>query len=285
MLSETTIVSAFYPLTKSKHDIGQYRAWIQNFCKIPKAMVIFTTEVYALEIHQWRKEFLSITRVIVRPFDSFAMTCASMMDLWMDQWFIDPEKNIHSPELYAIWAMKQEVVRIVLNANSFQSKWFVWCDIGIQRYTALQEYYMSFPSEVPRLCEPGRMTFLEVETIPESYVNDWKEKKEMAYPIPAVTLGAGCIVGDAEAWLEFGEAYKDMLKQFILRGWFAGKESDVFFAIFMERKTAPFRLFHARPFSVEGKVISGIQWMSFPPMLGGVIDAPLDTRFEAYAKE
>lgn len=280
MLAETTIVTAFYPLKHYKYSIGQYKAWIQNFCKIPKAMVIFTTEVYSLELHQWRKEFLPITQICVRPFDSFAMTCPSMMELWMEQWFIDPEKHLHSPELYAIWAIKQELVRIVLNANKFQSKWFVWCDIGIQRYSGLQGFYMDFPSEVPRLCEPGRMTFLEIETIPESYVNDWKEKKEMVYPVPSVTLGAGCIVGDAESWIEFGDAYKDMLKDFIINKWFAGKESTVFFAILMERKTKPFRLFHARPFSLNGHVISGIEWMSFPPMLGGAIDAHLDTRFE-----
>lgn len=281
MLSETTLVSAFYPITDSKYSIGQYRAWIQNFCKIPKAMVIFTTEVYSLEIHEWRKEFLPLTQIIVRPFDSFAMTCPSMMDLWMDQWDLDPENHIHSPELYAVWALKQELVRIVINWNKFQSKWFVWCDIGIQRYSALQGFYMDFPSEVPRLCEAGRMTFLEVEKIPDSYVDSWREKKEMAYPVPPVTLGAGCIVGDAEAWLEFGEAYKEMLKEFVLRGWFAGKESTVFFAILMERKTRAFRLFHARPLSLKGQEeIPGIEWMSFPPILGGVIDAHLDTRFE-----
>jgi len=243
-------------------------------------MVIFTSEVYALEIYQWRKDFLDITQIIVRPFDSFAMTCPSMMELWMEQWFIDPEKDIHSPELYAIWAMKQELVRIVLNTNKFQSKWFVWCDIGIQRYSALQDFYMNFPSEIPRLCEPSRMTFLEVDRIPDSYVNDWREKKEMVYPVPSVTLGGGCIAGDSDAWLEFGEAYKNMLKEFVLRGWFAGKDQIVFFTILMEQKTKPFRLFHARPFSVGGQVIPGIEWMSFPPMLGGAIDAHLDTRFE-----
>ena len=280
MLSETTIITSFYPLTKSKYDIGKYRAWIQNFCKIPSAVVIFTDEVYALEIYQWRKEFLELTQIIVKPFDSFAMTCPSMMSLWMDQWQIDPEKHIHSPELYAIWALKQELVRIVLNTNRFQSRWFVWCDIGIQRYSGLQNYYMSFPSEVPRLCQAGRMTFLEVDTIPDSYVNDWKENKEMVYPVPSVTLGGGCIAGDADAWLEFGEAYKTMLKDFVLRKWFAGKDQIVFFAILMERKTKPFRLFHATPFSLNGQAIPGIEWMSFPPMLGGSIDAPLDTRFE-----
>ena len=203
------------------------------------------------------------------------------MELWAKQWFIDPEKNSHSPELYAVWSMKQELVRIVMNQNTFQSKWFLWCDIGIQRYTALQKYYMTFPSDVSRLCAPGRMTFLEVKPIPEPYVDNWREGKPMEYPVPSVTLGGGCIAGDAAAWTEFGESYKEMLKEFLLRGWFAGKDQAVFFAILMEKKTKPFRLFHAKAFGPPGQpAVPGIEWMSFPPMLGGVLDAPLDTRFE-----
>ena len=279
MLAETTIVSAFYPIENSKYNIGQFRAWIKNFCKIPCAMIIFTTETYAHEIYQWRKVFLEMTQIIVRPFNSYAMTCEPMMRFWEKQWKLDPESSTNNPDLYAIWAMKQELVRNVINTNRFQSKWFVWCDIGIQRYSALQQYYMTFTYEIPRLCAEGRMNFLEIDTIPESYINDWNEEKPMEYPIPKNTLSAGCIVGDAIAWNEFGEAYKDMLKEFALREWFAGKESNVFFAILMEKKTKPFRLYHARSFGSEPRKI-GIEWMSFPPMLGGLIDAPLDTRFE-----
>jgi len=277
-IAETTIVTGYYPLKKSKHDIGKYRAWIQNFCKIPSTMVIFTTQPYALEMYQWRKPFLNRTKIIVRPFDTFAMTCPSMMKFWEKQWHIDPEKHIHNPELYAVWAMKQEMVRIIVNINPFQSKWFIWCDMGIQRYSVMQNFYSTFPSDVERLCKPGRMTFLEIDKISESFFNDWKESKPMAYPMPFNALGAGCIVGDAAAWREFGEAYISMIQEFAIRGWFAGKEQDVFFAILMEKKTQPYRLFHARSFGSPH--IPGIEWMSFPVMLGGLIDASLDTRFE-----
>jgi hypothetical protein len=67
-----------------------------------------------------------------------------------------------------------------------------------------------------------------------------------------------------------------MLKEFAIRGWFAGKETSVFFAILMEKKTKPFRLFHAKQFVK----IKGIEWMSFPVMLAGNIDSEIDTRFE-----
>jgi hypothetical protein len=277
-LSDTTIITVYYPIKRSKYDIGKYRAWIQNFCKIPSAMVIFTTEEFAFEIYQWRKEYLEITQVCVRPFDSFAMTCPAMMTFWQNQLALDSEKSIHNSDLYAVWAIKQECVRIVINSNKFQSKWFVWCDIGIQRYSDLQNYYTSFPSDVERLCVPGRMTFLEVDKIPDSYILNWVEDKPMEYPIPKVTLGGGCIVGDADAWREFGEVYKEMLKEFALRGWFAGKDSDIYFTMLMEKRISPYRLFFARPFG--NTEIPGIEWMSFPVMLGGNMDAELDTRFE-----
>jgi hypothetical protein len=277
MKSDTTIVTAFYPLKTSQHSIGNYRAWIQNFCKIPSSMVIFTTEEYSLEILQWRRNLLDKTHVIVKSFDTFAMTCPSMMRFWVKQEALDPEDG--SAELYAIWSLKQEMVRIVINQNRFQSKWFCWCDIGIQRYSRLHEFYMSFPSDVERLCVPGRMAFLEVDKIKQKILDDWDESKPTDYPFPEIAIGSGCIVGDLEAWTEFGEVYKDMLKEFAIRGWFAGKETKIFFAILMEKKMSkPFRLFHASTFG--DPVIPGIEWLCFPVMLGGNMDAELDMRFE-----
>ena len=103
----------------------------------------------------------------------------------------------------------------------------------------------------------------------------------MEYPMPKTALGGGCIAGDADAWLEFGEAYKDMLKEFAIREWFAGNDRDIFFAILMEKKTQPFKLFHAKSFGVERTPhVPGIDWMSLPVMLGGALDAALDMRFE-----
>ena len=275
-VSDTSVITAFYPLNKSKYNIGKYRAWIQNFCKIPSAMVIFTSEVYALELYQWRRDFLDITQIIVRSFDSFAMTCPAMMNFWDYQMDKDPDENIS--ELYAIWAIKQECVRIIINSNKFQSRWFIWCDIGIQRYSSLQKYYITFPYDIEHLCVEGRMAFLELNKIPDSYVLNWVEDKPVEYPFPENTIGGGCIAGDAIAWTEFGEQYKDMLKEFALRGWFAGKETDIYFAMLMEKKVQPYRLFYARPFGdIE---VPGIEWMSFPVMLAGNLDAELDTRFE-----
>jgi hypothetical protein len=275
MSSETTIISAYYPLKGSNYSIGSYKSWLHNLCKIPCYLIIFTTEKFALEIYQWRRQVLEKTHVIIRSFDSFAMTCASMLSFWEKQEVLD-HAFFGNSELYAMWSLKQELVRIAINQNRFKSKWFCWCDAGIQRFSKLDQYYRTFPHDIERICLPGRMHFLEVEKIPQSYVDAWNEDKPLEYPLPDITLGSGCIVGDAKAWLEFGEAYKDMLKEFALRGWFAGKETAIFFAILMEKKTEPFRLFYAKQF-VD---IPGMEWLSFPVMLGGNLEAKVDTRFE-----
>lgn len=276
MLEDTTLVTAFYP----QSNITKMQVFIKSLCKLPRPLVIFTTEVYALELLQARKSFLKVTQVIVRPFESFAMTCPLMMSLWDGQWLLDPSPLKKEPESYALAAMKQELMRIVSNHNRFHSKWFVWCDPGLFRYSNLLPYSMSFPSEIQRLCVAGRMTFLEVSMIPDSYLLDREEEKPVEYPLPAIALGGDCIVGDAAAWQEFGEAYKEMLKEFVLRGWFAGKDTDVYFGMLMEKTVTPFRLFHATSFGQEHQVVEGIEWLSFAPMLAGTIDAPLDTRFE-----
>jgi hypothetical protein len=270
----STVITAFYPLNNSIHSISKYKSWIRNFCKIPCSMVIFTNEIYALEIYQYRRNFLEKTNIIVKDFHSFAMTCPSMMKFWEKQTGVDPENR--TSEMYAMYALKQELVRIAIHQNIFQSKWFAWCDITIQRFTNLQKYYMTFPYDIERLCVPGRMTFLEVDKIQDKFIDDWNESKPIQYAIPNISIGSGCMAGDAEAWNEFGEAYKNMLKEFAMRDWFAGKETSVFFAILMEKKTKPFRLFHSKQF-VD---IKGIEWLSFPVMLGGNIDAELDNRFE-----
>jgi hypothetical protein len=275
MTSEVTVITAYYPLKSGKYSNGSYKSWLHNLCKIQCCLIIFTTETLALEIYQWRRDSLEKTHVIVRQFDSFAMTCPSMLKFWEKQEVLDTTLFGNS-ELYAMWSLKQELVRIAINQNRFKSKWFCWCDVGIQRFAKLQPFYMTFPHDIERLCIAGRMHFLEVEQIPQSYVDAWNENKPLEYPLPDITLGSGCIVGDAKAWLEFGEAYKEMLKEFALRGWFAGKETSVFFAILMEKKTEPFRLFYAKQF-VD---IPGIEWLCFPVMLGGNLETEVDTRFE-----
>ncbi len=207
--------------------------------------------------------------------------CPAMITFWSQQWARDPEQEKHRPEVYALWSMKQEFIRIVIKRNPFRSQWFVWCDSTIQRFPELDPFYRYFPLRVSELCEPGRMTLLEVERIPDEYIRAWIEAKPVEWPVPIVTLDGGCMVGDKDAWDEFSEVYKDMLQEFALRGWFCGVDKTVYFVAQMEdRFKKPFRLFFAEPFGPPKEKYTGIEWLSFPAILGGSVRAILDTRFE-----
>lgn len=49
------------------------------------------------------------------------------------QHLIDPEKHIHSPALYAIWASKSWMLQQVARENTFRSSIFFWVDTGAWR--------------------------------------------------------------------------------------------------------------------------------------------------------
>jgi hypothetical protein len=273
----TTVVSAFYPLEKSKHGVDRYHRWLQNFCEIPCLLVLYTDAASAEIIRIARKGLESKTVIIVRPFNSFRMSSPDMMGLWQRHHTIDPEKGIHSPELYAVWAIKQECVRDTIQQNPFNSSWFVWCDVGIQRHAQLQCFYNAFPSICHELCEPGRILFLEVQDIPQAYIDNWRNNQPMHYPTPSVTLGGGCIAGDAAAWNDFGSAYESLIHEFDAHSKFAGKDQILFFTILMEKRTGkPFRLLRA----VQFAAVPDIYWMSMPCILAGTAQSIVDERFE-----
>ena len=269
MVDRTTVVTAFYPLARSKHGVARYHTWIQNFCRLNCQLVVYTDD-------SQKNMFATLcpkAMVVARPFDSWQMTSPAMMDFWRRQTPRDPERTIHSPELYAVWAIKQECIMETIRTNPYGSDWFVWCDVGILREPAHLDWYAQFPQKVPDLCLPGRIGMLEVALIPDRFVEAWRTMTAVCpLPLPAVTVGGGCIAGDKVAWQDFSEAYVKMLQLFDERGWFAGKDQLIYFAMLIERAVAsPFRLFAA-----SGPVDP---WMSFPAILSGSIRARVDRRF------
>lgn len=259
---QTTVVTAFYPM-KSKHGIDKYLTWINNFCHIQCSLVVYTDEQMAPIIQKMRKGLP--TRIIVKPFESYEMTTPAMMELWTKHHALDPEKAVHTPALYAVWAMKQECVALTIQTNPFDTEWFVWCDVGIHRDPSKHSYYLEFPLNVPALCKPGVIGFLEVKQIPDSFVSD------PTGPAPSVSLGGGCIVGDKAAWALFCPAYKSMLRTMDARGEFIGKDQIVFFRMLVQRALS-FQLFQP-----QGSMVD--PWMQFPCILAGRLPVMLDNRF------
>ena len=268
----TTVVTAFYPLQKSKHAIEQYNEWINHFCKFNCNLVVYTNDEYAALINKSRNPVN--TKIFVKSFDSYVMTTPEMMAMWNRHHAFDPEANIHSPELYAVWAIKQESVMLAIQDNPFNSIYFVWCDIGIQRNASHEELYSTFPSNLKQLCDSGRITILEIDNIPDSYYSNWINKQPIQYPLPNKAIAAGCMAGDISAWKNFSEEYVKMVHELDAKNIFNGKEQNVYLTLLLSNKLKqPFKLL--LPSSVGGD-----PWMSMPIILGGKAPAIFDNRFE-----
>ena len=106
--SDVCVVTAYYPVKTNKHSTNDYKQWYTNFFNSVSAPVICFCPP---ELEQ---EFRSLAKgnvtLVVRDFYSFQMMSEEQMKKWNNWYLVDPEKEKHSPELYAIWATKQEFV-------------------------------------------------------------------------------------------------------------------------------------------------------------------------------
>lgn len=166
------LVTAYYPIKTGKHTRAEYNQWISNFFTCVTCPVILFCD------SEFPQVLRTNVRYVVRPFDSFKL----MQEPWKSRWEkwheIDPEKGIHSPELYAIWAAKQEFVQEAMKITNFDK--YVWCDIGCFRnirdgsFKNLQKYI-----------QPSKITCLSILGM----------------------IGGGVLAGDRDAWNMFTERY------------------------------------------------------------------------------
>jgi len=195
------LVTAYYPIQKSKHKSDLYNLWISIFFECVTCPVIFfcSSKTY-LEIQSKAK---SNIKFIQREFDSFEMMKEPQMKKWKEWWNIDPEKEIHSPELYAIWASKQEFIREAIKL--VDTDVYIWCDAGCFR----TKRNGSFENTL-NFIRPNKITCLDVTS----------------FGICEKIIGGGVLAGDKNAWLNFSKNYLDELDRNI-----NGKDQIIYYRI------------------------------------------------------
>lgn len=97
-----TIVTAYYEI-KSKFNRVQYMSWAATFLLLESPIVLFAEEYMVPIITQLRQN--RPIHIITMPFEELD-TWKLYKDKWIEHYDMDPEKNLHSPELYAVWAQK-----------------------------------------------------------------------------------------------------------------------------------------------------------------------------------
>lgn len=182
---DTLVVTAYYPVKTGKHSTLEYKEWISNFFKcVTCPVMVFCDKTF-------QQVSLPNVTYVVRDFSSFKITQEPWKSRWQEWHEIDPDKNIHSPDLYAIWAGKQEFVEEAIKLK--EAKCYVWCDIGCFRNIRPGSFKNTL-----KCITPGKITCLNVSNLPG---------------VPRKTIGAGVLAGDTSAWKLFSNIYLTELEK------------------------------------------------------------------------
>jgi hypothetical protein len=241
--TDVTVVTAFYPLTKSKHSVEKYLHWARNFFKAcSSAVVCYTTHECILHFNHLIRDFSHRILFIGSSLNNWTI---AKDGVWSTQIQLDPEHAIHSEELYKVWAIKQEAVCHTIKYNPFQSDTFVWCDIGCFRDLSIFPSNPSFATIPPelKLSQPW-FACLKIPDILREYTKSHLlNNKVIQKNTPIITIGGGVLAGNREGWLSFSQAYMNELHIMLRENKFIGKDQLVYRRIILENKLPGTKLF------------------------------------------
>ena len=232
-----TIVTAYYPLQKSKYTTKHYEGWLKHFLSNCEGhMVIFTDTTTVPFIEQLRSAYKNRTKVIVLDPSKWTSTTQFPKSFWEEQHQMDPEKAIHSIELYKVWYEKKEFVKRAIALNPWNHTDFVWCDAGICRSESFAKLIKHFPvaSRIPTnkflLCNVGEYT----------------EKDEQVYMVNGVPIqggasgknriGGGIVAASKELWATYDTLYEQIVDKYIQARLFIGKEQNILETLVLEHR-------------------------------------------------
>jgi galactoside 2-L-fucosyltransferase 1/2 len=156
-----TIVTAYFPIKKSKHGGNKYLNWMTNILSLQDPMIIFTTNDMQERIKYIRQN--RKTKIIVMKLEDCMMYKKYSPKFWNEQLNSDPEKSIHSKELFIIWNEKINFLKEAIQLNPFNSKFFAWFDIGYFRNSEYNNNIML--QKIPESLNKNQVMLLNVSTL------------------------------------------------------------------------------------------------------------------------
>lgn len=230
-----TVVTS-YLHTPSKRSTDVYLQRMKTFFQLEASVVAFVDYAY-VQVAETLAPNPRDTLIVPVTFAQFR-TLACGLRLWQGQHAVDVEKERHTPTLYPVWAEKATMVATAARANCFKSQFFVWLDVGYFSETPVPVQPFPAPQGL-RAIRPGQVLFLAVEkeTIARVKTTHMRHNKIVAgvgHTENIVTVGGGGFAGDFEAVTTWERAYLRMLDAYRARGWFMGKDQNVFVSVCLE---------------------------------------------------
>jgi hypothetical protein len=136
---QTTVISIYFELTKSKHSIEDYNTWINDMTNSIKApmTIILSHKDYEkfrkLRAHTTTKFYVMEDIWLIMKELEFERNQSYLQSTVQDQNNIDPEHFRHNANLYAIWNLKSYFCYKISQENPFDSTFFIYTDAGAWR--------------------------------------------------------------------------------------------------------------------------------------------------------
>lgn len=267
--TKVLIVSAMFPLTKSKHSTKDYEDWLTRFLgEITTDIYMFTTPDLADTLRRSRGDLsITIDTTYSSPFEIPPLRGIEETYVRMNN--MDKEKWHHSPGLYAVWNAKPYLLKTAvrnLRAKGEIYDYSFWNDAGsFRRHHRYHEW--PNPGRVEQIFEEGsRLTgtqkqdlmFMPIFQLPDAKLKHWQE--EMGPIANSVQFSEGSFFGGTQETIEwFSRIFYAYHSHYLSLGHFVGIDQDIFNSLFL--------LFPDRFFTV---------WMNDPtaPAHRGIMPSP-----------
>ena len=222
-----TIVTAYFEI-KSKYPSKHYFKWIKNFLTIRDPLVIITSESLKEFMIKNRPKELK-TKIIVRDMSHFMVRERYGDKFWEHQHQIDIEKNIHKGEyLYWIWDEKSEWLKQIALMNPFNSKNFVWMDMGAFRNNKYNNKTVITSDFTKHPMLQSRMVFLRISTavrwLQSKHMSKFHYKDVIKYNM---YLGGGIFGGTKEAIFKWHDLFYNEMDVWKKENKFIGKDQSM----------------------------------------------------------
>ncbi|CAF4116459.1 unnamed protein product [Adineta steineri] len=256
----TTVVTAYFPLSKSKHSKAEYQSWLENllgFCQSP--MIIYTSIEYQPMLQQLRRNNSLRTHFIVEYNSSLEMPpVKKLVPIFEQQYLTDPERAYHSVELYAVWCAKSFILNRSVELNPFQTKYFLYMDAGAFRSSNYRFEQWPYEPSIHSILANNRLLLGMISPLSRQFCPlSYTVNKD---PIQDDLIEGTFIGGTSDVIHWWTSTYYETINNYISKNFFIGKDQYLMNAIAL---TYPHRINMMLSFRTS----CGNEWFAFGPLL------------------
>jgi hypothetical protein len=144
---QTTVISHYFKINRGKHSDIEFQNWIRNFLMSVKSPLILFTDNKSIS-----KDLLDLRKNLTTKLYIYSSHWEILKEIEQKrkknytlnykhiQNTLDPEKEIHNPDLYLLWNIKSYITNKIAQENPFDSKIFIYTDSGAWRHDSLIDW-------------------------------------------------------------------------------------------------------------------------------------------------